>query len=94
MDSVHISSSMDFVVPQSQKRAIGVCQGMRIRTCRFNYVKGYLPVYLPFLISHRGDSGQKKIPRARGTAGMKALPSCNRHAIGPVSLTAVLAYKR
>ena len=35
--------------------------------------------------------GQKKMPRARGTAGMKADPSCKRQAIFPVFSTITLA---
>ena len=38
-------------------------------------------------MSHRGDSGQNQIPSTNGTAGMKAEPSCKRHAILPTSLT-------
>ena len=33
---------------------------------------------------HLGDSGQKKMNRIRGIAGIKADPSCNRQAFFPV----------
>lgn len=46
---------------------------------------------LPCFISQRGDSGQKKIPIPRMKDGMKADPSCRRHAIRPVSLTITFA---
>ena len=49
--------------------------------------------YRPFFMSHRGDSGQKKIKTARGTAGMNADPSWSLHAIGPTSLTTALALR-
>jgi len=42
-------------------------------------------------MSHRGDSGQKKIKTASGTAGIKADPSWSLHAIAPTSLTTALA---
>lgn len=48
---------------------------------------------LPFFMSQRGDSGQKKIPMPRMKDGMKADPSCRRQAILPVSLTMTLAQK-
>lgn len=44
-------------------------------------------------MSQRGDSGTKKMPSASGKAGIKAEPSCRRHAILPVSMTAALAQK-
>src|SRR5690242_19036214 len=63
--------------------------------------------YWPCFMSHLGDyevvsrimglgegkhtSGQKKIPTPRTKDGMKADPSCNLHAMSPVSLTMTLA---
>lgn len=49
--------------------------------------------YLPFFMSHRGDSGVNQIPAMRMNEGMKAEPSCSRQEIRPVSLTMTLAQK-
>src|SRR5258708_5946496 len=47
--------------------------------------------YLFFFMSHRGDSGQKKMPSMSGMVGIKAEPIWSRQAILPVSLTMRLA---
>src|SRR5271154_2959984 len=48
-------------------------------------------MYLPFLMYHLGDSGQKYTPAQSGTAGINAEPNWSLHEIAPVSFTARLA---
>lgn len=48
---------------------------------------------LSCFMSHRGDSGQKKMPSMRTKDGMKAEPNCRRQALSPTSLTMTLAAK-
>jgi hypothetical protein len=47
--------------------------------------------YLFFFMYQRGDSGEKKTPITRGTAGMKAEPNWSLQEMAPVLPTARLA---